>query len=133
MKTAKEKMLAGELNDPLDHQFSRERRCARLLLKALDDTRDDQVEERARLIKELIPSTGTGVWIEPPFYCDYGSNITLGDNVLLNFSCILLECSSGANRFRRVAYTGCRATICPKALQEETSEAGETVSLFFCH
>jgi len=78
MRTEKEKMLAGELYDPLDHQLSSERRRARLLLKALNDTRDDQAEERARLIKELIPSTGTGAWIEPPFFCDYGSNIILG-------------------------------------------------------
>jgi len=91
MRTEKEKMLAGELYDPLDHQLSSERRRARLLLKALNDTRDDQAEERARLIKELIPSTGTGVWIEPPFYCDYGSNITLGDDVFLNFNCVFLD------------------------------------------
>lgn len=94
MRTEKEKMLAGELYDALDHQLCRERRYARLLLKALNDTRDDQVEERARLIKELIPSTGTGVWIEPPFYCDYGSNITLGDNVFLNFNCVVLDVAS---------------------------------------
>jgi maltose O-acetyltransferase len=32
-----------------------------------------------------------GVWIEPPFYCDYGSNITLGDKVYFNFNCIILD------------------------------------------
>ena len=91
MRTEKEKMLAGELYDALDPQLRRERRHARLLLKALNDTRDDQVEERARLIKELIPSAGAGVWIEPPFYCDYGSNITIGDDVFMNFNCIVLD------------------------------------------
>ena len=91
MRTEKEKMLAGELYHALDPQLRSERRRARLLLKALNDTRDDEVEERARLIKELIPSTGKGVWIEPPFYCDYGSNMTLGDNVFLNFNCVILD------------------------------------------
>ena len=91
MRTEKEKMLAGELYDPLDHQLSSERRRARLLLKALNDTLDDHSEERARLIKELIPSTGTGAWIEPPFFCDYGSNIILGDSVFLNFNCVVLD------------------------------------------
>lgn len=91
MKSEKEKMLGGEPYDPLDAQLSAERRRARLLFKALNDTRDDQQEERARLIKELIPAAGRGLWIEPPFYCDYGSNITLGDKVFFNFNCVVLD------------------------------------------
>ena len=91
MKSEKEKMLAGELYDPLDPQLSVERRRARLLFQALNDTRDDQQDERARLIKELIPAAGREVWIEPPFYCDYGSNITLGDKVFFNFNCVVLD------------------------------------------
>ncbi|HNR14503.1 MAG TPA: sugar O-acetyltransferase [Thermodesulfobacteriota bacterium] len=91
MKTEKEKMLAGELYNPLDPQLSSERSRARLLFKALNDTRDDQQSERARLIKELIPLAGRDVWIEPPFYCDYGSNITLGNKVFFNFNCVVLD------------------------------------------
>src|SRR5919107_320359 len=68
MPSEKEKMLGGEPYDPLDPQLSAERRRARLLCKALNDTRDDQQEERARLIRELIPAS-PGAWIEPPFYC----------------------------------------------------------------
>src|SRR5699024_4631055 len=55
------------------------------------DSRDDEQDKRARLIKELIPAAGQGVWIEPPFYCDYGSNISLGKNVFCNFNCIILD------------------------------------------
>ena len=91
MKSQKERMLGGELYDPLDAQLSAERRRARLLLKALNDTADDRQEERARLIRELIPCAGAGVWIEPPFYCDYGSNITLGERVFFNFNCVVLD------------------------------------------
>ena len=91
MKTEKHKMLGGELYDPFDRQLSDERRRARLLLKKLNDTCDDQIEARACLIGELIPHSGKGVWIEPPFYCDYGSNITLGDKVFFNFNCIVLD------------------------------------------
>jgi maltose O-acetyltransferase len=91
MRSEKEKMLGGELYDPLDPQLSAERRAARLLFKALNDTRDDQQDERARLIKKLIPAAGRGVWIEPPFYCDYGVNITLGDKVFFNFNCVVLD------------------------------------------
>jgi maltose O-acetyltransferase len=55
----------------------------------LNQTRDDEVETRARLIRELIPASGKGVWIEPPFSCDYGRNITLGDKVFFNFNCVV--------------------------------------------
>ncbi|WP_404790258.1 sugar O-acetyltransferase [Altericista sp. CCNU0014] len=91
MKSEKEKMLEGELYNPLDPQLSAERRRARLLLKAFNDTRADRLEERDRLIEELIPAMGLGCWIEPPFYCDYGNNITLGEKVFFNFNCVVLD------------------------------------------
>lgn len=91
MINEKEKMLAGELYDPLDPQLCAERRRARLLFKAFNDTSDDQQEERAAILRELIPATGEGLWIEPPFYCDYGGNITLGDKVFFNFNCVVLD------------------------------------------
>lgn len=37
---------------------------------------------------------GEGVWIEPPFHCDYGSNIILGDKVYFNFNCVILDCAA---------------------------------------
>lgn len=91
MTTQREKMLRGELYDPLDPQLCAERRRARLLFKALNDTTDEQQEERARLIKELLPGAAGSVWLEPPFYCDYGSNITLGERVFFNFNCVILD------------------------------------------
>jgi len=80
-----------ELYDPRDPALTAERRRARLLFKALNDTRDDEQDERNRLIRELIPASGRDVWIEPPFYCDYRSNITLGDAVFFNFNCVVLD------------------------------------------
>ncbi len=91
MSSEKEKMLRGDLYDPRDEQLSAERRRARLLTKALNDTSDEQQDERAKLIHQLIPNAGEGLWIEPPFHCDYGLNITLGDKVYFNFNCIVLD------------------------------------------
>jgi maltose O-acetyltransferase len=91
MKSEKEKMLAGELYDPLDPQLCAERRRARLLVESINATRDDQQEERARLLKQLLPAAGRELWIQPPFYCDYGTNITLGDKVFFNFNCVVLD------------------------------------------
>jgi maltose O-acetyltransferase len=91
MKTEKEKMLAGEPYDPTDAQLSAERRRARSLCKALNESRDEEQDLRARIIRELFGSAGDAVWIEPPFYCDYGTNITLGEKVFFNFNCVVLD------------------------------------------
>lgn len=91
MSTEKQKMLRGELYNAIDTELSDERRQARLLLKQLNDTRDDQQELRLQILKDLIPSQGAGLWIEPPFYCDYGSNISAGDKVFFNFNCVVLD------------------------------------------
>ncbi len=86
----KEKMLAGELYDPLDRQLSAERRRARNLCQALNNTRDSEEEERRRILNELF-GYETDVWLQPPFYCDYGTNIILGEKVFFNFNCVVLD------------------------------------------
>jgi maltose O-acetyltransferase len=91
MKTEKQKMLAGELYNPMDKELTKERLRARVLIKELNDTSEEQIEERASILKELIPHTGTDLCLQPPFYCDYGSNIIIGDNVYINFNCIVLD------------------------------------------
>lgn len=90
MRSEKEKMLAGELYDPLDPQLSRERQRARDLCQALNASREDQQKERRRIIGELLGSE-SDVWIQPPFFCDYGTNIRLGQKVFFNFDCVVLD------------------------------------------
>lgn len=84
-------MLAGELYDALDTQLSEDRLKTRLLIKELNDTREDQTAERSRILQQLIPNQGAGLWLQPPFYCDYGYNIRLGDKVFFNFNCVVLD------------------------------------------
>jgi maltose O-acetyltransferase len=91
MKTEKEKMLTGDYYNALDPQLSAERRRCRLLLKQLNDSRDDEVELRKRILDELLGAHGIEPWIEPPFYCDYGANMILGHGVFFNFNCVVLD------------------------------------------
>lgn len=91
MKTEKEKMLAGELYNAMDPELAAGRRRARLLVKRLNDSGDDEGELRRGLLQELFGGAGANLWIEPPFFCDYGSNITVGDNVFFNFNCVVLD------------------------------------------
>ena len=91
MKTEKQKMLTGELYNSSDPELSDERMKARLLFKELNDSREEEKDKRERIIKELIPNSGDNLWLEPPFYCDYGTNIIIGKNVFFNFNCIVLD------------------------------------------
>jgi maltose O-acetyltransferase len=90
MRTEKQKMLAGELYDPYDAQLVEERRRARDLLKSLNDSREDEEEERVRILAELI-GVETDATVQPPFFCDYGTNITLGKKIFMNFNCVILD------------------------------------------
>lgn len=91
MKTEREKMLAGELYAAGDPELTALRTRARDLTRALNLTRESDREERARLLRELLPRAGRNLWIEPPFYCDYGCHIHAGDFVFFNFNCVVLD------------------------------------------
>lgn len=91
MNTETEKMLSGELYDPLAPELVAARNRARSLTRAFNNSSDDQQAERGRLLRELLSACGDDVTIEPPFFCDYGANITLGDKVFFNFNCVILD------------------------------------------
>jgi maltose O-acetyltransferase len=84
-------MLAGELYDPLDLELVRARHRARDLCQDLNATREGDPEARRRLLIELFGKGGDSVWMQPPFFCDYGSNILLGERVFFNFNCVVLD------------------------------------------
>ena len=84
-------MLSGELYDALDPRLADERLKARLLILELNNSREDEVEKRNSILRELIPKAGAGLWLQPPFYCDYGSNILIGEKVFFNFNCVVLD------------------------------------------
>jgi len=90
MKTEKQKMLAGDLYDPLDPVLCQERQRCLDLCKLFNDSREDQQEERKRIIADLLGNP-SDAWIQPPFFCDYGTNISLGAKVFFNFNCVVLD------------------------------------------
>jgi maltose O-acetyltransferase len=91
MGTEREKMLAGELYDPLDPELVADRVRARDLCQALNVTPEADQEQRRRIVVELFGAGGEDVWMQPPFYCDYGRNIFLGRRVFFNFNCVVLD------------------------------------------
>lgn len=91
--TEKEKMISGELYNPSDVQLVEDRRHARIIFGEYNKSHPDEKENRKRLLEELLESKPRNLYIEPPFYCDYGYNIQLGDNVYMNYNCCILDVS----------------------------------------
>lgn len=99
--TEKEKMLAGKYYMADDAELTALRKKARLITGQYNSSPDDG-EIREKLLRMLFKSCGKNISIEPPFRCDYGSNITIGDNFYANFDCIILDVcpvSIGSNVF----------------------------------
>lgn len=91
MSTEREKMLAGELYAAIDPELTALRTRCRDQLYAFNHSREADKELRRALLRDLFGAGGDTVWIEPPFYCDYGGNIYLGANVFMNFNCVVLD------------------------------------------
>ncbi len=91
MTTQRDRMLAGEPYDPMDPELVRARARARDLCQALNATRESDEDVRRQLLRTLFARGGESVWMQPPFFCDYGSNITLGERVFFNFNCVVLD------------------------------------------
>ena len=86
-----EKMLAGELYNALDAELVERRIRARELCYQLNATRETEQDQRRPILQELFGAGGDSVWMQPPFFCDYGSNILLGQRVFFNFNCVVLD------------------------------------------
>ena len=91
MKTERQKMLAGELYDALDPELVQQRDRARDLCQELNATREADRELRRDLLLKIFAKGGDSVSLQPPFFCDYGSNIELGEHVFFNFNCTVLD------------------------------------------
>ncbi len=132
MKTEREKMLAGELYDALDPELVLKRERTRDLCQDLNATREREQETRRRILTELFGSGGDSVWMQPPFYCDYGSNIYLGERVYFNFNCVILdvcEVRIGDFTFFGPAVQIYTATHPMEARLRRTQESGKPITI----
>jgi maltose O-acetyltransferase len=92
MLTELQKMLAGELYDALDQQLMAMRTRARQLLQQYNQLMSGTPGSKAAILKELLGKCSNAN-IEPPFYCDYGKHILVGENFFMNFNCVILDCA----------------------------------------
>lgn len=91
--SAKTKMLNQEYYISWDEELVKEREALKDLLFELNSTRPSKRQERTEIFNRLLGSVGTNPWIESPFSCDYGYNISVGDNFYANTNCTILDCA----------------------------------------
>jgi maltose O-acetyltransferase len=91
MPTEKAKMLHGEPYDASDPELVAERERARELTRQYNASDETDRERRNELLDELLGSAGTDSHVEPPFRCDYGDNIHVGENFYANVDCVVLD------------------------------------------
>lgn len=93
-KTEKQRMLAGELYLAADPELVAGSQRAMRLLHQYNQTTVDEREKRTEILQELFERVGKSPVITPPFHCDYGSNIYVGDRFYMNYGCIILDCNT---------------------------------------
>ena len=86
-----EKMLAGKLYDAGDPYVCEMRMRCRKLLYAYNNCPPDDEEEKARLRNEIFGKKVRIIEIVPPFHCDFGINIDMGDDCIVNAGCVFIE------------------------------------------
>jgi len=87
----KEKMLAGEFYNPRDPGLLEMYHKSRKLLKEFNNLDSRNAKRRNGLIRELLGNAAPGLWIESPFYCNYGENIFIGEHTFVNMNCVFLD------------------------------------------
>ncbi|PRD47047.1 sugar O-acetyltransferase [Sphingobacterium haloxyli] len=93
-KTEKEKMIAGEFYQATAKELMAERQYAKEQLFQYNSLEPSKIKARNQILKKLFGKTTSRFFIEPPFRCDYGYNIFLGDNFYANYNLIILDCAA---------------------------------------
>jgi len=89
MKTEREKMVAGQFYIAADSELRHMRKTARQQMQVFNNELDGA--KRSEILKTLFGKTGNRIYMEPNFYCDYGSNIHVGEDFYANFNCTMLD------------------------------------------
>ena len=113
MKTEKEKMISGEIYNPANPKLVFERAKANIICTKYNKRSFNELNMKSILMRKLINTKGN-FWIKPPFFCDYGYNIFIEKNVMLNYGCVILD-------------------VCPVKIGEHTLIGPNTHIYTACH
>lgn len=88
--TMRERIANGKLFTDHCEGLDEDRLNCKKRMTAFNNSAPDDIENRKKLVNELF-GRETKAWIEPPFYCCYGTNITLGDGCYINVNCSFVD------------------------------------------
>ena len=91
MSTQRERMLRGEPYDTRDAELLALAHRARALIASFTAAPSTDLAARRAILGELLGSVGEEVWIEPPFFVDYGAHVHIGDRTFVNANCVFLD------------------------------------------
>lgn len=90
-RTQRERMLAGELYDSRDAELLALAHRARALTAAYNASASTDGPGRRALLEQLFGDVREEVWIEPPFFCDYGAHVRIGARTFVNVNAVFLD------------------------------------------
>lgn len=91
--TEYEKMISSKLYNSTDPELIKLRNKAQDLCYEYNLLRPSDKDKQQDIMNRLLGSIGSKYEIRPPFYCDYGFNISIGDNFFSNFNTVFIDCS----------------------------------------
>jgi len=132
--TEREKMLAGELYDCGDIELLSQWHRAKNLVRDYNQTNSENLEEKNRILTELLGERGANLWITAPFFVDYGNNIYFGNNCEVNMNCTFLDDNKIiiGNNALIAPNVQIYTAFHPTNAQERFGEAREDGSFEFC-
>ena len=112
--TEKEKMLAGQIYDPMVDEIMAPQLACIERLAAFNATLPSQMERRMALLREMLAECGENCYVEPPLRANWGGrNVHFGDGVYANFN---LTCVDDADIYvGSHTMIGPNVTICTAA------------------
>jgi acetyltransferase-like isoleucine patch superfamily enzyme len=90
--TERERMVAGRTYRSTDPELTAMRAATKRVLHEYNNTHPDDEERRMELLRGFLGKVGQA-WIEPPFRCDYGAQISRGEFVCANSDLTILDCA----------------------------------------
>jgi len=91
LEEQKQFILSGKMYNDLSKELIQARENTIFITNEYNNSFGSQQYEREEILKKLLKSIGKGVHFEPTFRCEFGFNITIGDNFYANFDCVMLD------------------------------------------
>jgi maltose O-acetyltransferase len=91
--TEREKMLAGELYCSSDPELMDAMARAQKFMRDLNALPNENSDARTAVLRNFFGHLGENTNVRSPFFCDYGTNISIGRNSFVNYNCVFLDCN----------------------------------------